>query len=296
MKVDIELYKIFYNVAKFGNITKASQALFISQPAVTMSIKKLELELGTDLFIRTRKGVTLTRTGEVLYEYISRAMQNIQNGENQIANLKKLESGSIKIGIGRTLAKYFLIGHLKQFHKLYPNIVIDIDTSMSESALQKLEDRDLDMAVIIGEPSEFKNLNIEYMEDMEYIVVGNYEYYSKIGSEIKVSEINSYPLILQSKKSSSRLFLDKVMAENNVKLNSSMELTSYSLVIELVKIGMGIGFVSKSYVKKELENNELYEINLIPKIKEQKIMVLTKGKKVQNISAQKLIDIIKGGK
>ena len=293
MEVDIELYKIFYTVAKLGNITKAAEKLYISQPAVTMSIKKLEEQLESTLFVRTKRGVILTTEGNVLYEYISKAMENIELGENRLASLKKLESGNIKIGIGSTLTKYFLINYLDEYHKLYPNVNINIDTSVTESVIKKLEEGALDMAIVISDEKSLNNLNIEYSRDIEYIFIANKEYKEKIGKSIKAEELNEYPLILQTEKSSSRKFLDKVMKKNDIILNSTMELTSYSLVIEFAKIGMGLGFTSKEYVRKEIENEELFEINVIPKIPMQKIVVLTRKGYIPSFSTKKLIELIK---
>ena len=293
MEVDIELYKIFYTVAKLGNITKAAEKLYISQPAVTMSIKKLEEQLESTLFVRTKRGVILTTEGNVLYEYISKAMENIELGENRLASLKKLESGNIKIGIGSTLTKYFLINYLDEYHKLYPNVNINIDTSVTESVIKKLEEGALDMAIVISDEKSLNNLNIEYSRDIEYIFIANKEYKEKIGKSIKAEELNEYPLILQTEKSSSRKFLDKVMKKNDIILSSAMELTSYSLVIEFAKIGMGLGFTSKEYVRKEIENDELFEINVIPKIPMQKIVVLTRKGYIPSFSTKKLIELIK---
>ena len=293
MEVDIELYKIFYTVAKLGNITKAAEKLYISQPAVTMSIKKLEEQLESTLFVRTKRGVILTTEGNVLYEYISKAMENIELGENRLASLKKLESGNIKIGIGSTLTKYFLINYLDEYHKLYPNVNINIDTSVTESVIKKLEEGALDMAIVISDEKSLNNLNIEYSRDIEYIFIANKEYKEKIGKSIKAEELNEYPLILQTEKSSSRKFLDKVMKKNDIILCSAMELTSYSLVIEFAKIGMGLGFTSKEYVRKEIENDELFEINVIPKIPMQKIVVLTRKGYIPSFSTKKLIELIK---
>ncbi len=293
IEVDIELYKIFYMVAKYQNITKAAESLYISQPAVTMSIKKLEEQLDTTLFVRTKRGVILTSEGEVLNEYISKAMENIELGENRISSLKKLESGNIKIGIGTTLAKHFLMDYLNQYHSLYPKVSINIDTSMTNEIIKKLGDGALDVAIIVSDETSFNNLKIEYETDIEYIFIGNKEFKDKIGKNVSISKLNEYPLILQSIRSNSRQFLEKVAKRHGVTLEASMELTSYSLVIEFVKIGMGVGFTSREYVKKELESGELFEIDLKDKIPIQKIMVLTRKGYIPSFSCKKLVQLIK---
>lgn len=296
MNIDIELYKIFYVVAKLKNITKAANELYISQPAVTMSIKKLEDELETTLFVRTKKGVLLTNEGKVLYEYISKAMDNIKIAENKVENLKKLESGTIKIGIGTTLTKYFLLPYLEHFHKLYPNIIINIDTSTTNEILNNLQNGKVDIAIIVAESLTNKEFNIEYSEKIKDIIIANKKFKDEIIDEIDFDNINNYPLILQTDNTSSRKFLDDFMSKNDITLNSAMELASYSLIIEFVKIGMGLGFISKNYVKEELKNKELYEIKTNIKFPERKILVLTKKDYLPSFSTAKLIEIIKNYK
>lgn len=294
MNIDIELYKIFYTVASCGNITKAAEKLYISQPAVTMSIKKLETELGIKLFVRTKRGVTLTPEGKVLYEYVEKAMENISLAENKIENFKKLETGNIRIGIGTNLTKYFLVKHLEKFHKQYPKININLDTSMTMELLKKLEEDKIDMAVLASDEEISKKFNVEYVEEIQDIFIASEEFKGLRDREVTLEELSNYPLLLQSPHSHTRKFLDKLAEKNDIKLNGIMDLASYSLVIEFAKIGMGVGFVTKNYVQEELESKSVFEINVTPKIPKRKIIVLTKKNYLPSFSTSKLIDIICG--
>ena len=296
MEIDIELYKIFYTVGKFQNITKAAQALYISQPAVTMSIKKLEEQLETTLFIRTKRGVILTNEGKVLYEYVSKAMENIKIGENRIASLKNLEHGSIRIGIGTTLTKYFLMNYLEKYHEKYPNITINIDTSMTSEILSKLENGIVDMAIITNDTSNFNNFNVEYSQNINYTFVCNKDFINLTKKTISLEELKDYPLLMQHSNSNSRRILNDFTSKHNIEIDGNIELSSYALVIEFAKIGMGIGFVAKDYVSAELKSKELYEINVSPSIPKQKILVLTKKDYLPSFSAKKLIEIISSSK
>lgn len=292
INVDIELYKIFYTVATCGNITKAAEKLYISQPAVTMSIKKLESELEIKLFVRNKKGVTLTPEGKVLYDYVSKAMENIYLAENKIENFKKLETGNIRIGIGTNLTKYFLVNHLEKFHKKYPKVNINLDTSMTKELLKKLNEDKIDIAIIASDEETCKDFNVEYTQEIQDIFIASPEFDELNGKTITLEELSAYPLLLQSEHSSTRSFIDKISVEREIKLNSIMDLASYSLVIEFAKIGMGIGFVTKNYVEEDLKSNRLFEINIKPKIPQRNILVLTKKNYLPSFSASKLIDII----
>ena len=295
MEMDIELYKTFYFVAKYKSITKAAEMLYISQPAVTMSIKKLEEQLEMTLFTRTKRGVILTNEGKVLYEYVKQAMESLKIGENRINNLKKLDTGNIRIGIGTTLTKYFLMKYLDKFHKLYPKININIDTSMTVDILKKLENGLVDIAIITTDKLDYKDFNIAYSRNIQDIFVASKEYYDVIGKKISLDNLNNYPLLLQSPNTSTRNFLDSFSLKHGVKLNSSMELASFSLVLEFSKIGMGIGFISKDFVENEINKKELFEIKTVPEIPKRKILVLTKKEYLPSFSASKLIEIIQKG-
>ena len=295
MEIDIELYKIFYTVVKYKNITKASQDLYISQPAVTMSIKKLESQLKMTLFIRTKRGVILTNEGSILYNYVKEALEILKIGENKISNLKKLDTGNIRIGIGTTLTKHFLIDYLEIFHKRYPKITINIDTSITTEVLKSLENGKVDIAIITSDNINYKNFKIVYSEEIQDIFIASKDFSEKINGEIPLENLNNYPLLFQSINSNIRMFLDNFLSKNNIKLNSTMELASYSLVIEFAKIGFGIGFVTKNYVQNELNDNILFEIKTTPSIPKRKILVLTKKDYFPSFSAQKLIEIIKNG-
>ncbi len=293
MKVDIELYRVFYEVAEQKNITKASEVLYISQPAVTMSIKKLEEQLEMTLFIRTKRGVILTNEGKVLYDYVKDAIESLKIGENRILNLKKLESGNIRIGIGTILTKFFLMEHLEKFHKDYPKITINIDTTSTDEMLKNLENGKLDMAVIATDKMKYKNFDIVYSEEIQDIFISNREFANITDKSINLEELNNYPLLLQNVSTTSRQFLDKFTESNGIKLKSIMDLASYSLVVEFVKIGFGIGFVTRRYVEKELKENTLFEIKTYPKIPSRKIVVLTKKDYLPSFSVSKLINIMR---
>lgn len=291
-EIDFELYKIFYTVGKYSNITRASEALFISQPAVTMSIKKLEELLNTTLFVRNKRGVTLTTEGKVLYEYVASAMENIKIGENRLSSLKALETGNIRIGIGSTLTKHFLVKYLEAFHKKYPKITINIDTSMTSEILKKLNDGKLDIAIIANDTDNFKDFNVNFSKDLNYSFVCNKNYPDLIGKKLSLKDINSYPLLLQHPDSNSRKILNAFAEKNDVKLSSDMELSSHSLVIEFAKIGLGVGFTAEEFIQDQLKVGELFKVNVQPSFPKQKLLVLTKKDYLPSFSTQKFIDII----
>ncbi len=293
MNIDFELYRIFYVVANHCNITKASEELCISQPAISRAIKNLEDQLGGQLFVRTKRGVVLTEEGKEFYNYIKQAIEYINNAENKFTDLINLETGCIKIGISTTLTKEFLLPYLEKFHSLYPKIDIQIITYLTSDLMPKLRNGLIDIVIL--------NLNNkDYGSDIEVIkcreindcfVVSN-KYKELINKEISLKDLNNYPLILQAKGSNTREFLDNVARENGITLKPNIELASYSLVVEFSKIGLGIGYATKEYIKKEIANKELYELKLKEKIPSRYIGIALSKNHVPNFSTKKLIEII----
>ncbi len=293
MNIDFELYRIFYVVANNGNITKASEELNISQPAVTKSIKNLEEQLGGTLFVRTKRGVILTEEGKEFYKYIKQAIEYINNAENKFTDLINLDTGSIRIGISTTLTKEFLLPYLEEFHEKYPKIDIQIDTNVSTELLSKLRNGLLDIVIL-------HMIDKNYSDDIEIIkckkvtdcFAVNKKYKELIDKEFSINELSNYPLILQPKGSNTRKFLDDFARENNTVLNPTMELAGYTLVVEFTKIGLGIGYVNEDYSKVLFDNKELFKINLKEKIPSRYIGIALSKNHIPNFSTKKLIEII----
>ena len=293
MNIDFELYRIFYTVANNKNITKASIELNISQPAISKSIKNLEEQLGGKLFVRTKRGVILTEEGKEFYNYIKQAIEYISNAESKFTELINLETGCIRIGIGSTLTKEFLLPYLEEFHKLYPKIDIEIVTNMSSELFPKLRNGLIDIIILnLNEKNYGKDINIIKCRKITDCFVVNNTYSNLLDKEISIKELNKYPLILQSKGANTREFLDNFAKEYDTILKPNIELASYSLVVEFAKIGLGIGYATKDYIKKELKNKELYEIKLKEKIPSRYIGIATSNNHLPNFSTKKLIEII----
>lgn len=296
MNIDFELYRIFYVVANNGNITKASEELNTSQPAISKSIKNLEDQLGGALFTRTKRGVILTEEGKEFYKYIKQAIEYINNAESKFTDLINLETGCIKIGISTTLTKEFLLPYLEKFHNLYPKINIQIDTNLTSNLIPKLRNGLVDIVILNVTDNDYdKDIEIVKCKKITDCFVVNDKYKDLINKEISIKDLNKYPLILQSKKSNTRVFLDNLARKYNVTLKPNIELASYNLVVEFSKIGLGIGYVTNDYIKDDLKNNKLYELKIKEKIPSRYIGFALSKNNIPNFSTKRLIEIIKKG-
>lgn len=257
MNVDLELYRIFYVVAKNKHMTRASEELHISQPAISQSIKKLEGQLGGTLFLRSNKGMELTKEGKMFYDYIKGALDLIKNAENEFTSFKTLKTGEVKIGCSTTLTKLLLSKTIEEFHQKYPDIDIMITNELTSNLLLDLEKGKLDF-VIFNEGKTSANIHQEKLTTLTQGFIYNKKYFKDTITTFE--DLNQYPLILQKKNSNSRTFIDSFLQEKNIVLNSKIETVSQDLVVEFTSDGLGIGYAIIALAKRN-QNIEELKIN-----------------------------------
>ena len=260
MSVKLELYKVFKEVAEAGNITAAAQSLYISQSAVSQSIKQLENELQTRLFSRNSRGVTLTGEGKMLYEYVRSAMGLLETGEAKLSQTRELQMGHLTIGASDTVTSQFLLPYLDKFHRQYPAIHIQIVSGRSHKVLGLLQSGKVDIA-FASTPAEPGSLTTFPCFDTHSIFVAAADYPCDFEHVYSLQEIAQFPLILLERKASSRLYLEKYFLQNGLHLDPEIELGARSLLVDLATIGFGVAGVTEEFVKKELESGRLRKLN-----------------------------------
>ena len=259
MSVKLELYRVFKEVAEAGNITAAAQTLFISQSAVSQSIKQLEAELQTRLFARTSRGVTLTADGRMLYEYVRSAMGLLETGEEKLSQSRDLQMGHLTIGASDTVTSQFLLPYLDRFHRQYPAIHIQIISGRSHKVLGLLQSGKVDIA-FASTPQEGASLETFPCLATHSIFVAGAEYPCDFDHVYTLEEIARFPLILLERKASSRLYLEKYFLQNGLHLNPEIELGARSLLVDLAAIGFGVAGVTEEFVRRELESGRLRKL------------------------------------
>lgn len=293
MNINFDLYKTFYSVAKNKNITKAAHELMISQPAVSKAIKTLEEQLGCCLFIRNKYGVILTEEGESFYNNIKMAIEMIDNAEQKLQEMMNLEYGLLKIGISNTLTQKYLLPYIEQFHKNYPNIKIKISTSPSYELITQVRNGLIDFIILnlpYDLPSDFKKFELKKVCDC-FIANDNWKHLK--GKMIPLKELEQYPLILISKGANTRNFLDNFCQANNINLAPEMEVASHSLITAFTKIGLGIGYGTKEFLRQELEEDILFEVKTDPKIPDRAIGCAYLKQKELSKAAKTFLNLLK---
>ena len=292
MNISFEYYRIFYVVAKYGNITKAADELMISQPAISKCIKHLEEQLGGQLIVRTKRGVVLTEEGKEFYKYIKHAIEYINNAESKFSEMIHLETGTIRIGSSTTLTKKFLVPYLEKFHKMYPNIKIEIETHMSGELLNRLRQGLLDLVILNLPNQEDKDIELVKVKEIQDCFIVGEAYKDLVGKNLTLEDISKYPLVFQAHGSTTRRFLDEFALENGIVFKPDLDLAGFSLVLEFTEIGFGVGYATIDYIKDELESKKLYKLNVSPEIPKREIGIAYSKRNIPSFCTKKLIEII----
>lgn len=288
---NLNLYKFFCCVAEEKNISKASEKLFVSQPAVSFSIKELEKEVGQKLFVRKSKGVELTLFGKILYDNVKGAIDKFDEIETLSQKFGKIEQGIVRIGASSSNMNQVLLNFLSQFARLYPSIQISMERGTKEQLIAQLYNNALDIIFVDNGDYVCKFNQIKKF-DVTYQLIGDKKYKQKFPSENL--DINNFPieeLMLPSKNNNSRITIDSFFAKRGIKLLPKYELDNYILLYEFVKQGFGMAFVNKEYYKNAINSGEVEIIYPKFSICARQIVCLT-NKNSLNPALEKLVEII----
>lgn len=243
MDINYELYKVFFHVASTLSFSEASKQLFISQSAVSQSIKTLERKLDQTLFIRSTKRVLLTPEGEILLRHIEPAMHLIQRGEAQLLDAAST-GGQIRIGASDTICRYFLVPYLERFHKTFPNAHIKVNNQTSIKCVEMLETGQVDLIVVNYPNSYLSNVSsIKKIKTFHDVFIANQAFHDLKGKKLTYKQLSQYPILMLDKHSTTSEFLHRLFQQHQLDLVPEIELTSNDLLIDLARIGLGIAFI-----------------------------------------------------
>ena len=282
--VNLELYRVFYTVARCGSLTKAAEELYISQPAVSQSIKQLENQLGVTLFNRTHRGMELSaQGGKVIFAEVERALALFQEAEGRLAEMKESATGTIRIGASDTIFEYFLADKIVDFHERFPSVKIELMADFTPDTIEKLKADRCDVA-FVNLPIDVQDNELELkgncMRLNDVFIVGK-KYEELSGKTLSLSQLKKYPLIMMDKNTVARRSLEVFLKNVGVDLQPSIEVGSWDLMKRLVKRGMGIGIIPKEYALNAMEDGTLFALKMDPVLPVRSVgMLLPKNKSV----------------
>ena len=290
MKTKLDYYRIFYETARFSSFSTAAQHLYISQSAISQCIRQLEIDLNIQLFSRSRKGVSLTKEGLLLFQKIEPAMQSIEQGEALLERLQHLESGTLTIAAGDTITTEFLLPYLEQFHAAYPEIRIEMANSYSSQMLDLVKKGKADIA-FVNLPAQDEELCITPCLTIHDIFVCGSDFNAK--ETYSWDELTELPLILLEKNASSRRYLDQKFAEEEITLNPQIEFAVHDLLLRFASIHLGVSCVIKEFSRKNLTDGSVKELNLTPPIPPRSIGYAYMKNSPLSLAAKAFLSLIK---
>lgn len=256
MDINFELYKVFFHVAKTLSFSEASKELFISQSAVSQSIKVLEKRLNQTLFIRSTKKVRLTKEGDLLFKHVEPAINLITRGESQLLESGSLKGGQLRIGSSDTICRYYLVPYLNEFHKAHPGVHIKVTNGTSTQCVEMLESNQVDIIVTNSPNKKLSSIgNIKGIKNFHDVFITSKSAFLEL-HDIMVSyeDLQNYPILMLEPRAATSEFLHQLFLQHQLELAPAIELSSNDLLIDLAKIGLGIAFVPEFCINPQMDD------------------------------------------
>ncbi len=266
--VNLDLYRVFYTVARCGSLTKAAEELYISQPAVSQAIKQLETQLGTPLFNRMRKGMELTAQGGVLvYKDVEKALKLLGGVEEKLAELRETATGTLRIGASASIFQYILSGKIVEFRNRYPQVKIELISDVSPKIIEFLKTDRCDVGFLNLPIADDDEIQLgEPIQILHDVFVTGKAFSDLRGRELSLGDIQQYPLLLMKEHTVARTSFENFCRSFGVKISPSVEVDSWDFMKRLVTNGMGIGCIPREYALRRLSEGILYELNVQPSL------------------------------
>lgn len=287
-----ELYKVFYWAAKTGSLTQAAKALYLTQPSVSHAIKQLEESFGVSLFYRNSKGVELTQEGMVLYSYIEQSQILITLAEEKMAALKNLDSGELRIGGSDSLFKHYVLPYLEQFHKLHPGVKLHLNHGTTPEVITFLKEGRIDLGVV-RMPIVDPQLQVTESFQLQDCFVAGARYAELQNEVLTLDALLQYPIILFSRNSRARMTITELFHNYGYSIKPEIEVGSVDLLIEFARRGLGISYVTREFVSRELEEGSLFEVSLDIPLPPSHVGLLTMRNMPLSSAAKTFIGLVK---
>ncbi len=287
---NLELYKIFYITAKSGNITSAAEKLYLTQPSVTKYIQKLEKQLCCELFVRSKRGVTLTAEGELLMSRIEPAWQLIASAEREIASMQSLETGSVSIASTEMSFKSYVLPAMKDFMEKHPGITVKFSNALNERMIELLHNGSIDIAILHEPFKVYDFMDIRVIDEMNEYAVCGLQYKEAVTKRLSPQELCSYPFISMPQGSSTMEYLLSYFSDFGIEFKPDIELTTVELTVQAVESGLGIGILPERIVLPRLNQGRILQIPLVHPLPKRKACLITNSKMPLSIAAKSFID------
>lgn len=290
---NLEYFKVFYYAARLGSVTGAANELAISQPAASQSLKALERSLGVPLFRRASKGVALTREGQLLYSYVEKGYEQIEQGVEKVKQMLDLELGEVRIGASDMTLRFYLLPFLEEFHERYPGIKVVVTNAPTPATLKLLKAGRIDFGVVSTPFERDSDIRAEQVKEIEDVFVAGRRFLPYKNKMLDFQELEHLPMIFLEGNTSTRSFMDDYLSGNGVVLRPEFELATSDMIVQFALRSLGVGCVVRDFALQDLDSGLLFELRFNKMIPKRQLCVVTGRKAPLSAAAAKLLDIMK---
>lgn len=290
--INLEYYRIFYHVARLESISQAAQALYLTQSAVSQTIKNLETALGGTLFSRTPQGVRLTPEGKLLYDEVAQGYEHFIRAESKFKELFSLEAGELRIGASDMTLRFFLLPYLEKFNALYPKVRLLVTNGPTPVTLEDLHRGRIDFGIVSAPVPESPELDIIPVGEICDVLVAGEKYRHLKEKPVTLQDLRGYPLICLEKNTSTRKYTDAFFLKNGAELIPEIELATSDLIVQFALRGLGLGCVVRNFAAEQLKDGTLFELPLEIPIPPRDVCIIQSKKLPVSPAAKKLLDMM----
>lgn len=292
MDINLEYYKIFYYVARYGSITLAAEKLSISQPAVSQAVKHLEGNLSCTLFVRTSKGVRLTKEGEMLFSYVGRGYETILSGEKKLSEMLNLEQGEICVGASDMTLKFYLLPYLEQFHERYPGIRVTVTNAPTPETLEHLSDGKIDFGIVSTPIQDKQHLKTVPVRQIQDVFVAGKKFGHLNGRVLSYKELMELPVMCLEGTTSTRQYVEEFLQEKEVTLRPEFELATSDMLIQFAVRNLGVASVVYDFAEEYIKNGELFRLQFADEIPKRQFCIVLDERIPMSAAATKLLQYL----
>lgn len=293
MDINLEYYRIFYYVAKYKSITAAAGHLSISQPAVSQAVRHLEKAASCALFVRTAKGVRLTKEGEMLCSYVARGYEMILSGERKLAEMLNLTQGEICIGASDMTLKYYLLPYLEQFHAQYPGIRVTVTNAPTPETLRHLGEGKIDFGIVSTPAAVQPHIQMLPVRAIQDVFVAGRNFEELAGRKLSYKKLMELPVMCLEGNTSTRQYVEDFLAREDVTLRPEFELATSDMLIQFAVRNLGIASVVKDFAGEYLKSGELFTLKFEHEIPERQFCIVTDTRTPMPAAAGRLLQFLK---
>jgi DNA-binding transcriptional LysR family regulator len=288
--MELHTLQVFLTVATERSFSRAAEKMFRTQPAISLALQRLELELGEKLIDRTGKDLILTDAGRTVLEFARRFQSLKLELDNSLAELRDNSAGRLAIGANESTTLY-LLQHIQRYRELYPKIKVQVRRSLSSKIPDELIDGNLELGVISFDPADERiKSKVIYTDALAFVVSPRHRLAHK--KTVSIADLGAEIFIAHNVVSPYRDLVLREFQTHKTPLNMSVEMPTIEAIRRLVQSNMGVAFLPRMCVEQEIEQKMLCEIRVKELHVERKIRLVYPARRALSHAARAFLEVL----